>query len=118
MLLVDDERDVRFLVRWWIDERCEDVIIEEASNGRDALEIVKKAAPDVVVMDLRMPIMGGLEATRQIKEAAPEADVVIFSATAVRDLTVIKEAGASEQFQKGDLDGLCDYVCGLTKGEG
>jgi two-component system invasion response regulator UvrY len=111
VLLVDDEQDVRVLLRYWIDDRCDDVIIEEASNGLEAVDMVKEDAPDVVVMDLRMPVMGGLEATRQIKEVAPEADVVVYSATTVSDLSVIKAAGATDQFDKGDIEGLCRYLC-------
>lgn len=111
VLLVDDEQDHRFLLRYWIDDACDDVVIEEASNGLEAVDMVKETAPDFVVMDLRMPVMGGLEATRKIKEVAPDADVVVYSATTLSDLTVIKEAGATDQFMKGDIEGLCRYLC-------
>jgi CheY-like chemotaxis protein len=113
VLIVDDEPDIRVLLRYWINERC-DADIQEASDGREAVEMVHETAPDVVVMDLRMPVMGGLEATSQIKAIAPEADVVIYSATTVGDLSVIKEAGASGQFRKGDMKALCDYLCTVS----
>ena len=114
VLLVDDEPDVRVLLRLYIDDRCEDVVIDEASNGVEAVEMTTESRPDVVVMDLRMPVMDGLEATRQIKEVAPETDVVVYTAT-LGSPHEVREAGASEQFQKGDIEGLCSYLCSEGK---
>jgi YesN/AraC family two-component response regulator len=111
VLLVDDEQDVRFLLRLCIDDRCDDVeLIEEAKNGLEAVEKARDSAPDVVIMDLRMPVMDGIEATRQIKEAAPETDIVVYSAT-TECIDAIKSAGASDQFLKGDIEGLFGYLC-------
>jgi YesN/AraC family two-component response regulator len=114
VLLVDDERDVRFLLRISIDDRCEDVDeIQEASNGKEALEKVSSLQPDVVVMDLRMPVMDGVEATKRIKELAPETDVVVYSASS-EQMADAQAAGASDSFMKGDIDGLCRYLCPAT----
>jgi DNA-binding NarL/FixJ family response regulator len=52
----------------------------EAVDGADAVALAKQLAPDVVLMDLRMPVMGGLDATRLIKDACPDIQVVMLSA--------------------------------------
>jgi CheY-like chemotaxis protein len=111
VLLVDDERDVRALLRLCISDRCDEVeIIEEAGNGQEAVDKVSALRPDVVIMDLKMPVMDGIEATRKIKQLTPDADVVVYSVTAEhRD--DIERAGASDQFLKGDIEGLFSYLC-------
>jgi NarL family two-component system response regulator LiaR len=112
VLIVDDEKDVRYLVRICLDERCdEEIDISEAANGREAVDMAERIQPDVVVMDLRMPIMDGLEATQEIKKRVPDADIVVYSATTDHSSDVF-EAGASGRFQKGDLEGLLGYICG------
>ena len=111
VLLVDDERDVRVLLRLCITDRCDEVeLIEEARNGLEAVQKASASRPDVVVMDLRMPVMDGIEATRQIKQVTPETDVVVYSVTA-EHLDDIQEAGATDQFLKGDIEGLIGYLC-------
>ena len=111
VLLVDDERDVRALLRLCLSDRCDDIeVIEEAGNGLEAVEKVGVFRPDVVIMDLKMPVMDGIEATRRIKRLTPDADVVVYSVTS-EHLDDIQEAGASDQFLKGDIEGLFGYLC-------
>ena len=111
VLLVDDERDVRALLRLCITDRCEQVEeIEEAGNGLEAVQKANKLRPDIIIMDLKMPVMDGIEATRQIKQHNPDADVVIYSVT-TEHLDAIQQAGASDQFLKGDIEGLFGYLC-------
>jgi DNA-binding NarL/FixJ family response regulator len=52
----------------------------EAADGADAVALAKQLAPDVVLMDLRMPVLGGLDATRLIKDACPDIQVVLLTA--------------------------------------
>jgi DNA-binding NarL/FixJ family response regulator len=62
-----------------LDLRPEIVVIGEAEDGREAIRLVEECEPDVVLMDAKMPVMDGLEATRCIKEQWPEVRVVVLT---------------------------------------
>jgi DNA-binding NarL/FixJ family response regulator len=82
------------------EERIEIVAI--ARNGREALEQAMWSRPDVVLMDLHMPVMDGVEATRQIRAAAPGCRVVFLTAsTEPEDQTRALDAGAVRYVNKG-----------------
>jgi DNA-binding NarL/FixJ family response regulator len=78
VLLVDDHDLFRTGLRTLLEEHGVE-IVGEASAGEEALEVVKEHAPDVVLMDLQMPGMGGVEATREIAAAAPLTRVVVLT---------------------------------------
>jgi two-component system, NarL family, nitrate/nitrite response regulator NarL len=80
VLLADDHMVVREGLRSLLRAESGLVVVGEASNGRRAVELVQKLRPSVVVMDLAMPQLNGLEATRQILRAAPATKVLILSA--------------------------------------
>src|SRR3954462_712473 len=96
VLLADDHTVVRQGLRALLIAEEDIDIVGEADNGRQAIQMVKKLLPDVVVMDIAMPVLNGLEATRQITRAVPSAKVLILSSYSddeyVQQLT---EAGAA-----------------------
>lgn len=79
VLLVEDDRDVREALRELLEDTNIDVV-GEAGDGSQGLEMARERTPDVVLMDLRMPVMGGLEASRRLKEEMPLIQVVILTA--------------------------------------
>jgi DNA-binding NarL/FixJ family response regulator len=79
VLLVDDHAVVRQGLRALIGAEGDMVVVGEAENGRQAVAQTKKVLPDVVVMDVAMPGMNGLEATRQIVRNVPSAKVLVLT---------------------------------------
>jgi CheY-like chemotaxis protein len=79
VLLVDDHEVVRQGVASLLSEEPAIRIVGEAANGREAVELANKLRPDVVVMDVSMPVMSGDEATRRIKKELPRTRVVALS---------------------------------------
>lgn len=79
VLLVDDHPVVRDGLRAMLGRSPGIEVVGEAASGEEALEKVTQLSPDVVLMDVRMPGMGGIEATRQIKAACPSAATIVFT---------------------------------------
>lgn len=95
ILIVDDHEVVRQGLRVLIEPHPGWELCGEAANGREAVEKVKKLKPDVVVMDIAMPELNGLDATRQILKAAPRTGVLILTAHESEQLVrEVLEAGA------------------------
>lgn len=79
VLLVDDHKILRAGVRLILEQEAGMEVVAEAENGKFALQAVKETSPDVVVMDLTMPEMNGIDATRLIKEQMKNTGVLILS---------------------------------------
>jgi DNA-binding NarL/FixJ family response regulator len=102
VLLVDDHRIVRDGLKGVIETVDDISIIGEASDGMDAVEQATTLRPQVVVMDLSMPRLNGIEATRRIKAQLPEVQVVGLSMHEGDDSAdAMKAAGACEFLAKG-----------------
>ena len=80
VLLADDHAVVRKGIREFLEEDGEITVVAEASDGIEAVRLVGEHAPDVAVLDIQMPRMTGIEATRQIKAAYPGVRVLILTA--------------------------------------
>jgi DNA-binding NarL/FixJ family response regulator len=85
-LIVDDHEVVREGLRLSLSRASHIRVIGEASDGASAVELAVRRKPDVVIMDVRMPGMDGLEATKLLIERAPESKVLIFTAFSERSL--------------------------------
>ncbi|MGD0619679.1 MAG: response regulator transcription factor [Bryobacteraceae bacterium] len=79
ILLADDHSILREGLRVLLDRQDEFAVVGDASNGREAVEMAEKHDPDVVIMDLAMPGLNGIEATRRIIARSPRTAVVILS---------------------------------------
>ena len=105
VLLVDDHALLRQCLQRMLEDDPELAVIGEARNGAEAVELARELAPQVVVMDLEMPVMGGIQAARHILRLAPATAILMLSMTAeetsVRDAF---EAGAQGYLLKNAVD--------------
>jgi DNA-binding NarL/FixJ family response regulator len=112
VFLVDDVPDMRMLLRVILeaDEQLE--VCGEAGDGATAVEEIARAQPDVVLLDLSLPGMDGLEVIPLVQEVAPTAKIVVFSGyTAARMAEAALARGAVRYVEKGsNIDGLADIV--------
>jgi DNA-binding NarL/FixJ family response regulator len=119
VLIADDHGIVRSGLRILL-ERQEDIeVIAEVDNGTDARDISIREQPDLAILDVKMPGLSGLEATREIKEQAPEVAVLILSMhDEERYLFEALKAGASGYVLKRAADSdLMDAIGAVERGE-
>ena len=94
--LVDDQAMVRAGFRMILESEPDITVVGEAGDGRDAVDVVAHSAPDVVLMDVRMPVMDGIEATRRLVASASQARVLILTTFDLDDYVYAAlRAGAS-----------------------
>ncbi|HKW90729.1 MAG TPA: response regulator transcription factor [Methylomirabilota bacterium] len=104
VLVVDDDADFRWLVGTTLRSEPAITVVGEAGDGRTAIALARRERPDVVILDLKMPELGGLEATRWIKDAAPGVKVLVvtsFAEDVYRRLASV--VGADRFLDKRDL---------------
>lgn len=79
LLITDDHLVVRQGLRAFLETQPDLEIIGEASSGEEALALTREFAPDVALVDLLMPGIGGIEATRQLKQSSPRTQAIILT---------------------------------------
>lgn len=119
VLIVDDHNLVRDGIRALLSLVADINVVGEAANGKEALEKVKELMPDIVLMDLAMPIMGGLEATRRIRRESPETRVIAITQYDDSEYVIpVIEAGATGFVSKmGAFSELTTAIQAAYKGE-
>ena len=96
ILLVDDHKILRQGLRTLLAKEIDMQVVAEAEDGRDAVRLVREMSPQVVIMDVGMPDLNGIEATRQILQESPETKVIALSMHSDRRfVTNMIKAGAS-----------------------
>ncbi|NLC38265.1 MAG: response regulator [Clostridia bacterium] len=114
ILVVDDQKGVRQLLETFFTEQG--MVTYLASNGEEALALMVDHQPDLVLMDVKMPVMDGVEALARMKEICPEQQVLMMTAYADEEkISQLLELGAVDCLVKPlDLNQLLQYVETLT----
>jgi signal transduction histidine kinase len=102
VLLVDDVPDLRFLLRVVLETDGSFEVVGEAGDGESAVELCGLTRPDVIILDLSMPTMDGLEALPRLREVAPDATIAVLSGfEGARVASSTTRLGADAYFEKG-----------------
>ncbi|MBI4340560.1 MAG: response regulator transcription factor [Chloroflexi bacterium] len=118
VLIVDDHDLFRDGIASLLQSRGYEVV-GEASNGLEAVEKTRQLRPDIILMDIRMPDMGGLEATRIIKAEIPDMKVVILTVSDDEEdlFEAIKSGAQGYLLKKLKSEVFFDLIAGVTQGE-
>jgi DNA-binding NarL/FixJ family response regulator len=101
-VVVDDVEDLRWLLRAALNTDGRFDVVGEASDGAEAVAVVRLTHPDVVLLDLCMPKMDGLEAAAEINTVSPETKIIVLSAVAEHAVAAAtREAGVAAFVRKG-----------------
>ncbi|MFV8826244.1 response regulator [Alkalihalobacterium sp. APHAB7] len=104
ILIADDHLVVRRGLRFFLDMQSDIEIIGEANDGKDAIEKVNELKPDVVLMDLVMPNMDGIEATKKIREANRTIKIVILTSFSDQDHVIPAIRAGANGYQLKDIE--------------
>jgi DNA-binding NarL/FixJ family response regulator len=119
VLIADDHTIVRQGMRKLLEIYPELQILGESKDGYETIEMAKKLNPDLIIMDISMPVLNGLEATRQIKKSFPEIKVLILTMHSEKEyIFKVLQSGASGYLLKGShIDELVMAIRAVDRGE-
>ena len=117
-IVADDHKIMREGLRSLLEKRDDFECIAEADDGYQAVALAKELRPDIVIMDIAMPNLNGIEATRQIKSEHPEIEVVVLSMHATRNYVLqVLQAGASAYLLKDSaFEELSTALLAISRG--
>lgn len=103
VVVVDDIPEIRFLLKMLLAVEPSCVLVGEAGNGAQALEVVERTQPEVLILDLEMPVLDGWHALPHLRRASPTTNIIVFSSTEVdaRMEKRLRNLGANRFVRKG-----------------
>lgn len=119
VLIVDDHEVVRNGVRSFLEAQPDFIVVGEAENGEEAIELTRQESPDVVLMDLVMPGMQGVEATREVRKVSPATQVVVLTSYHQDDYVfpALKAGAISYILKDAKMSELAEALRKGAKGE-
>ena len=116
VMLVDDEKDVHFIVGVILGDHDDLALVAKASSATEALASFDEVAPDVAVLDARMPITDGYELARKLLERRPDLPIAILTAYVDDEVEAAAAAvGVGTVASKADFEALPDVVRALSR---
>ena len=119
LMLVDDHKMIRMGLRAYFATQADIDIVAEADSGKEAIALIQQHVPDVVLMDLNMPEMDGVEATRQLRNLSPRTQIIILTSHHDDEhiFPAIRAGALSYLLKDIDPDDLADVVRKAHEGE-
>jgi len=119
IIIVDDHKLIRQGIKDFLNTKNEFQVVGEAENGQTAIEMVNALAPNVVLMDLNMPGMDGIEAVRKIKKVNPETKIIVLTAFTQSDKIISSIDAGADGYQLKDIapDELCSAILTVVEGK-
>jgi DNA-binding NarL/FixJ family response regulator len=102
VLVVDDHELTRFSLKLALDCHQQITLVGLASNGKEAIEMVENHRPDVIILDLQMPVMDGLTASTHIKAIEPKTQIIAYSSIDDFQIDMISRTARVDAFCKKD----------------
>ena len=102
VLVVDDHELTRFSLKLALQSQANIELVGLASNGQEAVEMVERYHPDVIILDLQMPVLDGLSASTQIKHIDPHAQIIAYSSVEDPQIEVMSQTARIDAFCKKD----------------
>jgi DNA-binding NarL/FixJ family response regulator len=111
ILIVDDSYAIRSATRHFLEKQIGSTVCGEATDGIDAIEKARRLTPDLIILDLAMPRMNGLEAARKLRAMSVKAPIILFTMYAdILPPEEMIEAGISAVVSKTDLPALQHHI--------
>jgi len=118
ILVADDNPAIRKCLRGLLEHHDDWRVCDEATNGREAVEHFKKTKPDLIVIDLQMPEMNGLDAARQIVHQSPGTPILMVTIHLSKQLSEeARKVGIRGACSKGNINCVVDAVGALLRKE-
>ncbi len=119
VLLVDDHLMVLKGLRFFLGTQPDIEMVGEAANGQEAIELVEQLKPDVILMDLTMPVMDGIEATKRIKNEHADVKIIVLTSFSDQDHVVPALQAGADGYQLKDIepDDLVKSIKAVYSGE-
>jgi len=119
VLLAEDHTIVRKGLRSLLDGEADIEVVGEAEDGQQAVEEAQLLLPDIVLMDITMPILNGLEATRQIKQLCPQIKVVVLTvhSTAEYVFQILRAGGSGYVIKQAAVSELIQAIRAVYRGD-
>jgi DNA-binding NarL/FixJ family response regulator len=115
ILIVDDNSSIRYLLRVFVESKTAFTICGEASNGTEAVEKAKQLHPDLILLDLSMPVLTGAEAASIIKRTMPQVKIILFSMRADGGVSKSLASALGVDLSLSKSDGLLQLAEHINK---
>lgn len=119
VLIADDHHVVRRGLLFFLKTQKDMDVVGEATNGQEAVDLTASLKPDIVLMDLVMPVLDGIQATKKIKQLHPKTEVLMLTSFSDRDhvIPAIEAGAAGYQLKDIEPDDLVECIRKLMRGE-